>query len=808
MARIVNDDGPIDAKLVLIGEAPGRQENATGRPFMGASGAKLGVWWRERGLSRKDFYITNVLNQQPVANDLSTVSPADINAGIDRLHDTISKLHDPWLLIPTGNLAMRALLGISKGITSYRGSILRYQDRMGRLIKVIPTIHPAAIFHSRGNPGRVNRHCELDWDRIAKEAKTKDIDLPEREHIINPTAAQCVAFIKRVKDEAKVMSIDIETDPLPKGRGDITMVGFSYDPSWSFVIPLRTSRDKQWLGYIQELCSSACDKVLQNGLYDLYWLYMQHGIMVTNYRWDPLAMHHAFNPVDDHSLAYLQSVYTREPYHKDESKDSKKLAKYPSYWDAQQVYCGLDNCVQRELYDALRAELERTGQLDFYLRHYPPLFQAIMHVMTGGIRTDARTRNHAFMKIRAELVQIQDELTKIAGFKMHSKVGLSRNGLMKLCYDVLGMKAITDKKTSKPTLNEVALRKMQLRYPEHNKVFELVMRHRRQAQLSQFFDEKISDSDGYMRCELSTNTEAGRLASKKNPMGGGRNLQNIDREVRDTFLPDPGHIFLEVDLSQAEARVVYALSGHPDLIKLANTPSWEFDQHTYNASMIFKVPPEKVTKEQRYFGKRTVHGAQRGLQGDKMAGELLKDGYVMTPDECQNMLDDYLLAFPGIKDYFKWIELQVMRYHQLKNSWGRLWDVQHEKMDQELYRRAYSFLPQSEVADLLNQLGFIPMAGIITAWDARVCAQVHDSLLFSCAPEHAYSIAAQTQYMLERERTYHGAGGPVPLTIGCEFKIGRTWKGDTEWKKLPTEEEFNRAVSRITSTPLFQSSVA
>ena len=799
-ARVVTDEGPLDAKLVLVGEAPGREENRTGRPFMGASGAKLGYWWRERGLKRHDFYITNVLNQQPTSNDLSKVHPDDINAGIDRLHDTLAKLTSPWLIVPTGNVALQALTGL-KGITKYRSSILRYQDRNGRIIKCIPTIHPAAVFHTAGgtgkNPGRVEKHCKLDWDRIAVEAASPDINLPERTHIIMPTPAQCDEFLRRVQAEAKVMSVDIETEP---ANGIITMVGFSYDPSWSFVIPCASGAPPSNLEAIKALCETECEKVLQNGLYDLYWLWMKHYIKVRNYTWDPLAMHHAFDPVDDHSLAYLQSVFTREPYHKDEAKNKTKLAKYPSRAAAEQTYCGLDNCVQRELYDTLRAELVKNGQLEFYLKHYPPLFEAIFHVMVGGIRTDKATRTHAYMKIRADLVEIQDKLTAVAGYKMHAKVGLSRTGLHKLCFDVLGMKPITDRKTKKVTLNEVALRKMQIRYTEHDEVFSLIMQHRRKAQLSQFFDEKINDDDGYLRCELSTNTEAGRLNSKKNPMGGGRNLQNIDREVRSTFLPDPGHIFLEVDLSQAEARVVYVLSGNEDLIKLAQTPSWKFDQHIYNASMIFGIKPENVSYDQRYFGKRTVHGAQRGLQGEKMSNELLKEGYVLTPEECQAMLDNYMAAFPGIKTYFDWVELQIMRYGELRNGWGRLWRVKHEKADSELYRRAYSFLPQSEVADLINQLGFIPMASVITSWEgARICAQVHDSLLVTCQPQHAWHIAKTMQYMLERERTYEGANGVVPLTIGCEFKIGRNWKGDHEWKLLPSEEEFNAKVKEITT---------
>src|SRR3989304_2949069 len=69
MSVIVPDDGRPDARLVLIGESPGRRELSAGRPFVGPSGHQLDAWWAQVGLRRHDFYVMNVLSYMPSSID-------------------------------------------------------------------------------------------------------------------------------------------------------------------------------------------------------------------------------------------------------------------------------------------------------------------------------------------------------------------------------------------------------------------------------------------------------------------------------------------------------------------------------------------------------------------------------------------------------------------------------------------------------------------------------------------------------------------------------------------------------------------
>ena len=75
----VPDWGDASSRLILIGEAPGREEEQRGQPFVGASGLKLNEWWARAGLHRGMFYITNVLPSRPWNNDISKVPQEELD---------------------------------------------------------------------------------------------------------------------------------------------------------------------------------------------------------------------------------------------------------------------------------------------------------------------------------------------------------------------------------------------------------------------------------------------------------------------------------------------------------------------------------------------------------------------------------------------------------------------------------------------------------------------------------------------------------------------------------------------------------
>jgi len=298
-----------------------------------------------------------------------------------------------------------------------------------------------------------------------------------------------------------------------------------------------------------------------------------------------------------------------------------------------------------------------------------------------------------------------------------------------------------------------------------------------------------------MRSSYKLTTTAGRLSSSKNPKGTGTNAQNQDLELRSMYVADDSESLLMcMDLSQVESRIVYMLTRDPRLVQEAQSMPWEYDMHTENAKKIFGV--QEPTKEQRYFGKKCVHAAQRGMRGKTMSEQLLKEGHILTKIECDGMIDAYLSSASAIKDiYFPEILNKLWKDRRLTNSWGRVIEWPFVRFNDDIYREAYSWPPQSEAAGLINQWGLKPIHKFIKQmkYRTRIQIQVHDELVFNTNIKEAYMVASMMRAFVERPRDFSGS----PLVVPISVKLGRTWAGDHEWKKFPGRGEFEEVFSSL-----------
>jgi DNA polymerase len=136
-------DGDPARRVMLIGEAPGRDEDIEGRPFVGRAGKLLDRMLAEIGLDRRKVYITNVLYWRPPQN--RDPSPEEAASCLPFLHRHI-ELADPKLMILLGAVSVRHVLGLTEGITRVRGKWNLYQSvALDRSIPVMPTLHPAYL---------------------------------------------------------------------------------------------------------------------------------------------------------------------------------------------------------------------------------------------------------------------------------------------------------------------------------------------------------------------------------------------------------------------------------------------------------------------------------------------------------------------------------------------------------------------------------------------------------------------------------------------------------------------------------------
>ena len=169
-SNLVFSDGQYNSKVMLIGEAPGAEEDKMGKPFVGEAGKLLDKMLKFISLDRKDnFYITNVVFWRPPGN--RTPNDQEIKVCLPFVKEHI-KIINPQLIILLGNVAAKSILETDEGISKIRGKEFFYMDNENSLkIQVIPVFHPAYLLR---NPIE-KKHMWDDLKKILDIIKEKKI---------------------------------------------------------------------------------------------------------------------------------------------------------------------------------------------------------------------------------------------------------------------------------------------------------------------------------------------------------------------------------------------------------------------------------------------------------------------------------------------------------------------------------------------------------------------------------------------------------------------------------------------------------
>jgi len=134
--------GPADAEIMLIGEAPGAEEDAQGEPFVGKAGQVLTVLLRNAGLERSDVYITNICKCRPPQN--RDPNPDEVRACREYLDGQIACIR-PTLICTLGRWAAQTLLDDPDlSVMKANGTVIEHRG-----LTVVPLIHPAAGLHNQ-----------------------------------------------------------------------------------------------------------------------------------------------------------------------------------------------------------------------------------------------------------------------------------------------------------------------------------------------------------------------------------------------------------------------------------------------------------------------------------------------------------------------------------------------------------------------------------------------------------------------------------------------------------------------------------
>lgn len=786
--------GPRQTKIVLVSEAPTKAEYDAGEPFTGGAGQLLSHMLSRSGISMSSCFRTNLVHTPPPAavfeNFYRKANQLPYVLGVMQLKKDLEEIR-PNLVIGLGANALRALTG-KKGIEKYRGSIL--SSTLVKEQKVICTF-------SHGFPMKIweaKTVIEMDLARCAGDMHFPELRLPIREHFLNPNAAVRRAIVEEML-RAEWLAVDIECALDEKtGKWRLVCVGFSDRPGRSLVIPWG---DESARHDIRCLVESPAKKVYQNGMFDVSFM-RECGLNPQNFAWDTMFAHHCLmlecaSGEDEMSklsgkkkvsvlrkgLGFQTSIYTREQYYKDDGKvDVEGIKDINEFY----LYNGKDNAVTREIRDVQQDELAEFGAWPSFLTEMA-LVEPLMYATKRGILIDMSLRGEIQSEFEVKIDNLQKALDTGAGWKVNVKSTHKNGDMQKLLYDVLKLPVKYNRKTKNPTADKDAINELAAKYT--NPLLHIVLRIREYRDFVERYLSAAVGADGRMRCSFDvTGTKTGRLSSRASLDGTGTNLHTIPvrkkegTRLRQMFIADPGKIFVSRDYKQGETWFVAYLSRCERLIELLNDPTR--DIHRETAARLYNIDVSEVSDfPQRYLGKRTGHGSNYGLTGDKLYRMIEEDaeatGVHSSIREAQTLIDKYFMIYPEIKEnYWHEVKQQIMTTRTLTTCFGRKrifnGDMRSAQAQENLLRDAYSWHPQSGLGDLGNMATARCYNEIQIArpeLGAEYLLSVHDSILMQCDIGREYETAAAMEECMKIPATIYGRTFIVP----SDCQVGFNW---------------------------------
>jgi hypothetical protein len=227
---------------------------------------------------------------------------------------------------------------------------------------------------------------------------------------------------------------------------------------------------------------------------------------------------------------------------------------------ASWIYNGLDCCVTFEILDAIKPQLDNTTSATY--RQSLAKQGPVLDMKMRGLLVDESTRKAKIALFEAQLRQLEHQLNRICrevwGFEINPR---SPAQVKQLLYGTLQLPVIRKRDAHgnmSPSTGRDALERLRYNFfaePICNHLIKI-----REVGKALGFLRTGIDSDGRMRCTFNiAGTNTGRLSSSMSDYGTGTNLQNVDRNLRECFIADPGMIYVNIDLEQADSRNVGAI---------------------------------------------------------------------------------------------------------------------------------------------------------------------------------------------------------------------------------------------------------
>lgn len=552
----VGGDGPLDADVLIIGEAPGEAEARTGKPFMGKSGQLLRGELAKNGL--KNVRITNIVRCRPPNN--RTPTPAEIKACRVYLDAEIEEVK-PKAILTLGAPASKSVLKVS-GITTAHGSITEKEG-----LTTCAIYHPA---YALRDPSKLP-DFENDIARFARHLRGE-----ERKATVDWEIVQRVNFDSFLKDLDRCVefAFDTETADLNWFNSETRFLrsvqlglGFEDGSDFGWVIPMSMPGSPFNHRSLQRRVMAIVFKKLKgkyaiahNGKFDNLWLgELAGGTFYLNF--DTMLASHTLNENREHKLKVLVRGELDEPDYDIDTEEKqgrvvKDLMKFYRYGAYDSVYTL--RMKRRVFMPAFRKD-PVMRRLFFGL--VMPAARAFEQIDRNGLFVNLDLMRQTEKEVQRNLEDILCQLNELV--KKHCGPNRSINWnsppqISKLMYGDLKLKCTVFTPKGAPSTGEEALLELKDQHP----IADMLVRYRELEKFRSTYLEGwktfMVDSMLYLSTKLH-GTVTGRYSNR---------LHQVPRDgtIRNLIDAPPGWIFVQADFSQAELRIAAILAKDVELI--------------------------------------------------------------------------------------------------------------------------------------------------------------------------------------------------------------------------------------------------
>lgn len=400
----------------------------------------------------------------------------------------------------------------------------------------------------------------------------------------------------------------------------------------------------------------------------------------------------------------------------------------------------------------------------------------VSRVLHGMEHTGAKVDSVRLVSMRdqfaAEARQAQEMAWEYAGTEINLQ---SPKQLQKVLFEDMGLKPTKRTKSGSYTTNAAALQDLYVKSVDNeraNGFLGALLRHREINKLKQIVQTLIdatNTSDERIHTTFEQTVAAtGRLSSVDPNLQNIPNRNAAGREIRGVFVPGEGYeALMSCDYSQVELRIMADLSGDEALIEAFRSGA---DFHKYVASMVYKLPVDQITGDQRSHVKAMSYGLAYGLSTYGLAQQLK-----IAPREAEALKNRYFDTFGKVHDYLESLVANAREKGYTETIFGRrrYFPALHStnRVAREAAERAALNAPiQGSAADIMK-IAMIRAEQTLAEAHVKSCIilQIHDELVVEIAPGEGDQVTELVRNAME-----HAVDLAVPLDVSCG--IGSDWQ--------------------------------